>query len=181
MNILYIIYLAIGTVAGIIGIIAFFISRKSAKVVYEFVELADFNLPASFYKEINEIPFRLYLENIGNKSAKNILIKIKTKNDIAFFNVKTDEKYVIEQENQKCKLVRLDNLNPNENIDCLGRCKKGRDPTKSIQKELKITIEEGSVFSKEQNSFKSFYIDGIDSILGETISGRILRLFYRKK
>jgi hypothetical protein len=147
-NTLTIIFGIIGALGVLFGIYKHFSTLKSAKVVYEIKEMADFDLPKEFFQNIPAMPITLEIINNGNKVAENLILTTETHSKIQDNRIEASEVFDLNIENNKM-IIKVDKLNPAEKIKIYLTTEKLEKPNDPLVKEFNLTISEGDVNSKD--------------------------------
>lgn len=147
-NTLTIIFGIIGALGVLFGIYKHFSTLKTAQVVYEIKEMANFELPREFFNNIPAMPITLEMVNNGNKAAENLILTIKTNSIIKDSRIESSEELQLNIDGNKV-VVKAEKLNPAETIKIYMTTEKLREPSYSIIEEFNLTISEGDVSSKD--------------------------------
>ena len=145
---LTIIFGIIGAFGVLFGIYKHFSTLRVAKVIFDFKEMADFDLPKEFFLNIPSMPISFEIENTGNKKAENLIFTSEFNSKIIDSRIETSEEYTISIEDNKI-IIKADKLNPSEQIKIFLTCQRIDNPNNSIIKKQNLTISEGNVYSKD--------------------------------
>lgn len=145
---LTIIFGAIGAFGVLFGIYKHFSTLRVAKIIFDFKEMADFDLPKEFFLNIPSMPISFEIVNTGNKKAENLIFTSEFNSKIIDRRIETSEEYEINIQ-YNTMIIKADKLNPSEHIKIFLTCEKIDNPNNSIIKKQNLTISEGNVYSKD--------------------------------
>lgn len=145
---LTIIFGIIGAFGVLFGIYKHFSTLRVAKIIFDFKEMADFDLPKEFFINIPSMPISFEIENTGNKKAENLIFTSEFNSNIINSRIETSEEYEIKIKDNKM-IIKASKLNPAEQINIFLTCEKINNPNNSIIKNQNLTISEGKVYSKD--------------------------------
>lgn len=138
----------VGFAGVVFGIYKHVSSKKEARLVYEISQLSDFGIPNGFLKDVTSAPISIVVENIGNKSAKNIKIKIQTKSSIEKRELHSDNPdSKIDAQKSEVNYI-VGEINPSESVKLVLIC--DGSPYEDQIQGLSITHSEGEAINKKE-------------------------------
>lgn len=154
------------------GIYKHFSTRKVARLAYEVSQISDYGVPGSMLQDITSAPISLVLENIGNKSAENIILRLRTRSDISA--------HTIEPENLNASVddseisMTIPSLNPTQKVKVFLRC--AGSPSADQIESLELTHSEGSALNKKSPAFTKIKFHFLFTDLEFDLASRSVRL-----
>jgi hypothetical protein len=139
MEILPLVSIGVGIAGFLFGVWAHFTTRKVAKVRYEISQFADYKMPAEFLKEVSKAPVKIRAVSLGNKSAQNVALRLKTKFPIVAYEIDPPELKPKISHNEL--RFEVDRLNPRQELNLFITC--NGDPTVNQIETLQITHSQG--------------------------------------
>jgi hypothetical protein len=137
-----IVSVTVGGAGFIFGVYKHYSTLRVAELTYTVTQLTDYDLASSILASLTAIPFVVELNNVGNKQAENVNVRVATASVIEETKIESGETYKETRDERKMQL-HIPVFNPGETIRISGQCTKVAQLEDYVEG-VEVTHSEGS-------------------------------------